>query len=104
MDYSLPGFSVHGVPQAIKLEWVAISYSGDLPDPGIKPMSLMSFALAGRFFTNSTAWEAFAYKLNKKGDNTQLCLTPSPILSSQLFHVRFQLLTPDTYAGFSEDR
>ena len=28
--------------------------SGDLPDPGIKPMSLMSLALAGRFFTTST--------------------------------------------------
>ena len=31
---------------------------GDLPDPGIEPMSLMSFALAGRFFTISTTWEA----------------------------------------------
>ena len=27
---------------------------GDLPDPGIKPTSLMSPALAGRFFTTST--------------------------------------------------
>ena len=27
---------------------------GDLPDPGIKPMSLISPALAGRFFTSST--------------------------------------------------
>ena len=27
---------------------------GDLPNPGIKPMSLMSPALAGRFFTTST--------------------------------------------------
>ena len=26
---------------------------GDLPDPGIKPSSLMSPALAGRFFTTS---------------------------------------------------
>ena len=26
---------------------------GDLPDPGIKPMSLTSLALAGRFFTTS---------------------------------------------------
>ena len=30
---------------------------GDLPDPGIKPASLTS-ALAGRFFTAGTAWEA----------------------------------------------
>ena len=27
---------------------------GDIPDPGIKPMSLMFPALAGRFFTTST--------------------------------------------------
>ena len=33
---------------------------GDLPDPGIKPESLMSPALAGGFFTSSTAWEAQA--------------------------------------------
>ena len=31
---------------------------GDLPDPGIKPVFLMSSALAGRFFTISTTWEA----------------------------------------------
>ena len=27
MDYSLPGFSVHGIFQAIVLEWIAISFS-----------------------------------------------------------------------------
>ena len=30
---------------------------GDLPNPGIKHVSLMSPALAGRFFTTSTTWE-----------------------------------------------
>ena len=30
---------------------------GDLPDPGIKPMSLLSLALAGRFFITSTTEE-----------------------------------------------
>ena len=33
---------------------------GDLPDPGMDPMSLMSLALAGGFFTTSTTWEAQA--------------------------------------------
>ena len=37
MDLSLPGSSVHGILQATVLEWVAISFSGDLPDPGIEP-------------------------------------------------------------------
>ena len=31
---------------------------GDLPDPGIEPLSLMSPTLAGRFFTTSATWEA----------------------------------------------
>ena len=31
---------------------------GDLPDPGIEPMSLVSPALAGGFFTISAPWEA----------------------------------------------
>ena len=37
-----------GVSQARILEWVAISFSRDHADPGIKPVSL---ALAGKFFT-----------------------------------------------------
>ena len=31
---------------------------GDLPHPGLIPVSLMSPALAGRFFTTSATWEA----------------------------------------------
>ena len=31
---------------------------GDLPNPGIKPASLVSPALAGGFFTTSDTWEA----------------------------------------------
>ena len=30
----------------------------NLPDPGIKPISLVSLALAGGFFNTSTTWEA----------------------------------------------
>ena len=33
------GSSVHGILQARILEWLAISYAKDLPDPGIKPES-----------------------------------------------------------------
>ena len=58
MNCSLSGSSVHGISQARILEWVAISFSRDLPDPGIKPASLMSPAKAGGFFTTSTTWEA----------------------------------------------
>ena len=31
---------------------------GDLPDPGVKPVSLASTAFAGGFFTTSATWEA----------------------------------------------
>ena len=34
---------------------------GNLPDPGIEPASVRSPALAGRFFTASTTWEALLY-------------------------------------------
>ena len=37
MDCSPPGSSVLGIFQARILEWIAISFSRDLPDPGIKP-------------------------------------------------------------------
>ena len=39
MDYSPPGATVHGILQARLLELVAISFSRDLPNPGIEPMS-----------------------------------------------------------------
>ena len=39
MDCSPPGSSVHGILQARVLEWVAVSFSRDLPNPGIEPGS-----------------------------------------------------------------
>ena len=41
-------------------------YPGDLPNPGIEPASLMSPALAGRFFNTSAAWEAQTVKRSFK--------------------------------------
>ena len=40
MDCSLPASSVPGILQTRMLEWVAIPFSRDLPNPGIKPGSL----------------------------------------------------------------
>ena len=39
MDYSPPGSSAHEIFQARILEWVAISFPRDLPNPGIEPRS-----------------------------------------------------------------
>ena len=46
------GFSKHEY-------WCGLPFPppGDLPDPGIKPESLMSPALAGGFITTSSMWE-----------------------------------------------
>ena len=53
------------VPLPMKFSWQECMLSGvpfptpvDLPNPGIKPVSLESPALAGRFFTTSATWEA----------------------------------------------
>ena len=51
MDCCPPGSSVHGISQARILECVAVCFSGDLPNPEAEPPSLVSPALAGRFFT-----------------------------------------------------
>ena len=57
MDCSLPGSSVHRIHQAQEC-WSGLPcpLPGDLPDPGIEPMSLTSPALAGEFFAISTTW------------------------------------------------
>ena len=60
-DCSPPGSSVHGILQARILELVAMPSSGDLPNSGIKPVSLISPTLPGRFFTTSITWEAQFY-------------------------------------------
>ena len=36
---------------------------GDLPNPGIKPVSLMSPALVGGFFTTSAPWKTHEHRL-----------------------------------------
>ena len=57
VDWSLPGSPVHAILQARILEWLPCPPPGGLPDPRIKSVSLMSLALAGRFFITSTPWE-----------------------------------------------
>ena len=54
MDGSPPGSSVRRILQARILEWVAMPSFRTLPEPEIKPGSLLSPALTGGFFTSST--------------------------------------------------
>ena len=52
------GVCVHGSVQAGMRSGLPFPSLGDLPDPGIEPVCLMSPALAGKFFTTSVTWEA----------------------------------------------
>ena len=56
MDCSLPGSSVHGISQAKYWSGLPFPSPGDLPNPGIELMSLMSPVLASEFFTTSAIW------------------------------------------------
>ena len=58
MEYSPPVSFAHGIHQTRILEWVECPPPGELPDSGIKPLSLVSPALAGGFFITMATWEA----------------------------------------------
>ena len=58
MDCSLAGSSVLWDSPGKNTGVGCHAVLGDLSNPGIKPESFVSPALAGRFFTTSTIWEA----------------------------------------------
>ena len=53
VDCSPPGSSVQGIPQARYWSVLPCPPSGDLPDTGIEPVSLMPPERAGGFLTSS---------------------------------------------------
>ena len=57
MDCSLPASSIHGDSSKDTGAGCHALLQGDLPNPGIQPVSLLSPPLAGGFFTTSTIWE-----------------------------------------------
>ena len=52
INCSPPGSSVYGTIPARILKWLPFPPSGDLPDPGIKPLSPAALALEGGFSTS----------------------------------------------------
>ena len=76
LDCGPPDSSVYGILQSRILEQIAISYSGDLPYPGIKSASLVSPALASGFFTSGPSgkpWIAqVTYPWNHAVDKCQI--------------------------------
>ena len=67
MDYSSQGSSVHEIFQARILEYVAIPFSRGWSWPEIEHASLVSPALAGRFFTCLKRVSSFLFVLKMTG-------------------------------------
>ena len=66
MDCSPPGSPVHEILQARILEWVAISSSGDLSDPGTK-LTVSYVSCIGRLILyHCSTWEALPRKVPYK--------------------------------------
>ena len=58
--FGTPWTVTHQAPLSLgfsRQEWVAVSFSRDLPDPGIKVFPMSPELLRG-FFTTRTTWEA----------------------------------------------
>ena len=73
MAYSPPGSSVHGISQTRILGGLPFPSPGDLPDPGIEPMSP---TLAGKFFTTEPQGKPTnELYLAIKGDKLPACTT-----------------------------
>ena len=63
---------------------------GDLPDPGIKPTSLRSLALAGWFMITSATWEALPNCVKVKSlSRVQLFVTPWTVAYQAPLSMRF---------------
>ena len=90
MDCSLPGSPVLGTLQARILERVAFPSPGHLPNPGIEPMSPVSPALAGRFFTTEPPKEALrVYLCSNKLSLYFLNLFASSLNSFSMKNLKF---------------
>ena len=94
MDCNPLGSSVHGIFQARILEWVAISFSRNLSNPGIKPMSLESRALTGRCFTTVEDKDLNLYYITYP-------FTPLLVIFSHLYQYLKMIFKPEAQATLS---
>ena len=74
MDCSPPDSSVHGILQAKILEWVAIPFSRDFPNPGIK---LMLPALQADSLLSDP------YQTQAQKESNEVCICQGPCYSNK---------------------
>ena len=74
------------------------SPSGNFPNPGIEPVSLMSPALAGGFFTTSTTWKAPRHmNISGWGEPQSIYRTiPQRKLKNDFFFLFYFIFKPQT--------
>ena len=72
LDSSPPGSSVHGILQQEHWSGLLCPPPEDLSDPGIRPESRTSPALAGGFFTTSATWEVHSSHSPDQLDSLEL--------------------------------
>ena len=94
MDYSPPGSSVHGIPQAKILEWVAISFSRESSWP--RNQTLIS-CTAGIFFTTEPPGKPLQ-SLPLSENSLSLSFSLSLCLSSFLVSVSISFSLPLSFA------
>ena len=69
--FAAPWTIAHKAPLSVEFSrqgyWNGLPFPppGDILDPGIKPTSLLSPALAGEFFTTGATWKALFVSTNK---------------------------------------
>ena len=96
MGCSPPGSSLHGISQARTLEWVAIAFSGDLPDPGIEPVSPPLKLKKSQdvhfihFFERSSQYKKKlnVCKLEKMHIHTYICIYVILFIDNMIIHVK----------------
>ena len=96
--------SVHGILQARTENGLPCPPPGDLSNPGKELLSLMSPALAGRFFTTSATWEALTgqciIKIYICYYTTHLCFDTCFNKHRAAFIILYFSLSIDTYIVF----
>ena len=85
--FAIPWTIAHQAPPSMEFSWqdywnrLPLPTPGDLPKPCIKPPSLVSPALAGRFFYHCTTWEALIMLSNWSNQGSATVLIATVILN-----------------------
>ena len=84
MDWSSPGFSVHGITQERILEWIATSFSRGFSQHQEGDPASLSPALVGRFFYQCAIWKGLNRFTLKEAGGEGHCLMGGKKMDPQI--------------------